>query len=154
MRHGNNVSGSLMTGITRKQFLSLPAFSWQGASRPKNVLLLMADEHKPHALGIDGDALANIGKLHAVDGQTHGFDYFLENKDWLRSLGSKIALWHEDSDKSVDDGRKGALHVGRAAKLPEEDHFESFVARESIKFLKNHGKRPFFLVTSFVKPHD
>jgi choline-sulfatase len=219
--------------MTRKQFLCLPAgataasqspvFSSQTGGRPKNVLLLMADEHRPHALGIDGDPLAatpnldalasssvrfdnayctspvcvparcslhtglyphhhhvygngtpwpfeartiahylsragymtaNIGKLHAVDAQTHGFDYFLESQDWYQYLGPKIALWHEDSDKSVTDGRKGKLHVGRAAKLPEEDHYESFVARESIRFLKTYGKRPFFLVSSFVKPHD
>jgi choline-sulfatase len=40
--------------------------------------------------------------------------------------------------------------------LPEEDHFDNFVARESVRFLKNfgHGDRPFFLVTSFLKPHD
>src|SRR5579863_6418973 len=141
--------------MTRKQFLQLPAgaaaaapspaFSSQAGRRPKNVLLLMADEHRPRALGIDGDPLAttpnldalarssvrfdhaycsspvcvpsrcslhtglyphhhhaygnnipwpfearaiahhlsragyitaNVGKLHAVDPQTHGFDYF------------------------------------------------------------------------------
>src|SRR5215471_17441572 len=38
--------------------------------------------------------------------------------------------------------------------MAEQDQFESFVARESIRFLKNHGKQPFFLVTSFLKPHD
>src|SRR5262249_30790358 len=31
---------------------------------------------------------------------------------------------------------------------------ESFVSRESIRFLKSHGKQPFFLVSSFLKPHD
>jgi choline-sulfatase len=45
--------------------------------------------------------------------------------------------------------------VGHISPLAEEDHFESFVARESIRFLRNHGKQqPFFLISSFLKPHD
>lgn len=47
------------------------------------------------------------------------------------------------------------MHVGGVSKIPEQDHFESFVARESVRFLKNHGRRqPFFLISSFLKPHD
>lgn len=39
--------------------------------------------------------------------------------------------------------------------MAEEDHFESFVARETIRFLEKFGKRyPFLLVSSFLKPHD
>src|SRR5260370_25172278 len=38
--------------------------------------------------------------------------------------------------------------------MSEEYQFESFVARQSIRFLKNHVKDPFFLVTSFLNPHD
>jgi choline-sulfatase len=45
--------------------------------------------------------------------------------------------------------------IGGVSKIPEQDHFESFVARESIRFLKNFGRdRPFLLITSFLKPHD
>jgi len=47
------------------------------------------------------------------------------------------------------------VSVGRISELAEEDHFENFVARESIRFLRNHGKKqPFFLLSSFLKPHD
>jgi choline-sulfatase len=53
------------------------------------------------------------------------------------------------------DDRQGFVAVGGASKIPEADHFESFVARESVRFLKNHGRRqPFFLISSFLKPHD
>ena len=40
--------------------------------------------------------------------------------------------------------------------MEEEEHFDSFVARESIRFLENYSGEgePFFLVTSFLKPHD
>ena len=46
------------------------------------------------------------------------------------------------------------MHVGRASKFVERDQFDAFVSRESIRFLKRHGNRPFFLLTSFLKPHD
>jgi choline-sulfatase len=241
--------------MTRKQFLTLgaapllPRFSFaQPGARPKNVLLLMSDQHRPHALGADGnpyartpnlDALARssvrfdsaycsnpvcvpsraslltglythnhgalnnsvpwpfekktiahhlgragymtglIGKMHFVDAQTHGFDYRLDFNDWYQYLGPKTKLyadelsransgsgmpqiddlWRDAGDpwkgaRELDD-RKGFVHPGRPSKIQEQDHFESFVARESVRFLKNHGRRqPFFLISSFLKPHD
>lgn len=213
-----------------------------------NVVLLMSDQHRPRALGVDGnpvartpnlDALARtgvrfdsayctnpvctpsraslltglythnhgalnnftpwpfehrtmahafsragymtslIGKMHFVDAQTHGFDHRLDFNDWFQYLGPKTKLYAEElsrrnsgsgqpqiddlwrdfgdpwaSDREKDD-REGPVHVGRVSKIAERDHFESFVARESVRFLREHGrKRPFFLVSSFLKPHD
>jgi choline-sulfatase len=242
-----------MTGISRKQFftsltgaVASAAFA-QSGRRPKNVLLLMSDQHKPHAMGIDGDSVARtpnldalcrssvrfdsaycsnpvcvpsraslltglythhhgaynntvpwpfehktiahhfdragymtalIGKMHFVDAQTHGFEYRVDFNDWWQYLGPKTKLYADelgrrnsgsglpqiddlwldagdpwDGERENDD-RQGSVAVGRASKMAEEDQFESFVARESIRFLKNHGKQPFFLVTSFLKPHD
>ena len=38
--------------------------------------------------------------------------------------------------------------------LPPDDQFDAFVARESVRFLERYGNsEPFFLVTSFLKPH-
>ena len=38
--------------------------------------------------------------------------------------------------------------------MDEPDHFDSWVARESVRFLKTYGgKQPLFLVSSFLKPH-
>ena len=219
-----------------------------GQKRPKNVLLLMSDQHKPHALGVDGDPVAHtrnldalaragmrfdhayctnpvcvpsraslltglythhhhaynngtpwpleiktaahyfrnagyntalIGKMHFVDAQTHGFDYHLDFNDWYQYLGPKTKLyadelgransgsglpqiddlWRDAGDpwkgtRTLDD-RKGFVAVGRVSPLEEKDHFESFVARESARFLKEHGRaQPFFLISSFLKPHD
>ena len=219
----------------------------QSGRRPKNVLLLMSDQHRPHAMGIDGnpwartpnlDALCRsgvrfdsaycsnpvcvpsraslltglythnhgaynnsipwpfarktlahyfnragymtglIGKMHFVDAQTHGFDYRLDFNDWWQYLGPKTKLYAEELSRAnsgsgmpqIDalwrdagdpwngvrdkDDRQGFVAVGRASKMAEQDHFESFVARESIRFLRNHGKQPFFLISSFLKPHD
>ncbi|MGI6704777.1 MAG: sulfatase [Clostridia bacterium] len=40
-----------------------------------------------------------------------------------------------------------------ASELEAEDHLDMFIARESVKFLKSYAEHPFFLVTSFMKPH-
>jgi choline-sulfatase len=121
-----------------------------------------------------------IGKMHFVDGQNHGFEYKLEFNDWLQYLGPKVHiyadelaipnsgsglpeiedLWREEGDPwkghRILDGRKGFVAVGRVSLLAEQDHFESFVARESVRFLRNFtpSGQPFFLVSSFLKPHD
>jgi len=133
-----------------------------------------------HHFGAAGYSTALIGKMHWVDAQSHGFDYRLEFNDWFQYLGPKTAiyadelgrpnsgsgqpeiddLWREEGDPWKDvrhkDEREGSVHVGRASLLPERDHFDSFVTRESIRFLKRHRREdgPFFLVSSFLKPHD
>lgn len=220
----------------------------QSSGRPKNVLLLMADQHRRDALGIEGNRFARtphldtlarsgarfasaycsnpvctpsraslltglythhhqtwnnatpwpfehktaahyfgragymtalIGKMHFVDAQTHGFDFRLDFNDWYQYLGPKTKLyadelsransgsgmpqiddlWRDEGDpwKGVRtlDSRKGSVAVGRASEIPEADHFDSFVARETVRFLKTHGGRqPFFAVCSCLKPHD
>jgi choline-sulfatase len=243
--------------MTRKQFLNttaataaapavhLPA---QTRGRPKNVLFLLSDQHKPLALSLlnhpyartpNLDALARegtrfsnayctnpvctpsrasiltglythnhrtwnnatpwpfeiktmahhfsragyisalIGKMHFVDAQTHGFDYRIDFNDWFQYLGPKTKLYAEELARAnsgsglpqIDDlwkdfgdpwlearekdARQGFVHIGRPSKIPEQDHQESFVARESIRFLKRFGKEhPFFLISSYLKPHD
>jgi choline-sulfatase len=132
-----------------------------------------------HALSEAGYMTALIGKMHFVDAQTHGFDYKLDFNDWYQSLGPRTRLraeeivdpnsgsglpqiddlWRDQGDPWTGviehDNREGYVAVGRISALPEQDHFESFVARESIRFLRNHGaKQPFFLTCSFLKPHD
>lgn len=138
-------------------------------------------EHKTLAHMFSGAGYMSglIGKMHFVDAQTHGFDYHLDFNDWFQFLGPKTklyadALGHPNSGSGLPqiddlwrdlgdpwkgvrekDGRKGLVAVGSPSKIPEDEQFDSFVARESIRFLKQHGKQqPFFLVTSFLKPHD
>jgi choline-sulfatase len=138
-------------------------------------------EHKTiaHAFDRAGYMTALIGKMHFVDAQTHGFDYHLDFNDWFQFLGPKAKLyadelgqansgsglpqiddlWRDEGDpwrgEREKDGREGAVAVGGISRIPEQDQFESFVARESIRFLRTHGrKQPFFLISSFLKPHD
>jgi choline-sulfatase len=132
-----------------------------------------------HHLGRAGYMTGTIGKMHFVDAQTHGFDYKLDFNDWHQYLGPKSKqvaeeigdpnsgsglpqiddLWRDAGDPWTGyierDNREGYASVGRLSALAEEDHFESFITRESIRFLRNHGKeQPFFLVSSYLKPHD
>lgn len=244
-----------MDALTRRKLFQFSATGAAGSAaraqltgRRKNILFLLSDQHRPSALGVNGDAVcrtphldalarsgtrfdsayctnpvcapsraslltglythshrtwnnatpwafqnktiahcfnragymtALIGKMHFVDAQTHGFDYRLDFNDWFQSLGPKTKLYAEELSRrnsgsglpQIDDlwrdfddpwvgarqldERKGPVHAGRASKIPEKDHFENFVARESIRFLKNHGRRqPFLLISSFLKPHD
>jgi len=247
-----------MPKLTRKQFLTAGAAGVAAAprlhggqtpaGRPKNVLFLLSDQHKPRALGLLGDPYARtphldrlarsglrfeqaycsnpvctpsraslltglythhhrtwtngtpwpfeirtlahhfsragyvsglIGKMHFVDAQTHGFDYRLDFNDWFQYLGPKTKLWAEELSRSnsgsglpqIDDlwrdwgdpwlaargrdDRQGFVHVGRPSLIPERDHFENFVARETVRFLRRFGKQqPFFLLSSYLKPHD
>jgi choline-sulfatase len=132
-----------------------------------------------HHFSRAGYMSALVGKMHFVDAQTHGFDYHLGFNDWFQYLGPKSKLYadelgHPNSGSGLPevddlwsdfgdpwakvrekDDRKGAVSIGRVSKIAEQDHFDSFVARESIRFLKNHAKeQPFCLVTSFLRPHD
>jgi choline-sulfatase len=127
-----------------------------------------------------GYMTALIGKMHMVDAQTHGFGYKLEFNDWWQYLGPKVHmyadelgvpnsgaglpqvpdLWLEEGDPwkghRISDHRLGTVAVGRASLMDERDHFESFVARESIRFLEDYAQanQPFLLISSFLKPHD
>jgi choline-sulfatase len=133
-----------------------------------------------HHFNAAGYMTGLIGKMHWVDAQSHGFEYRLEFNDWFQYLGPKTQLyadelgmrnsgagqpeiddlWRDDGDPWKNhrtlDRREGSVAVGRVSLLEEKDHFDNFVARESVRFLRNFGKsdRPFFLTTSFLKPHD
>jgi choline-sulfatase len=239
-----------MLGLTRKQFLATGAApaALPQARRPRNVLFLLSDQHRPSCCGHLGDSNARtpnidslarsgtrfdsayctnpvctpsrasiltglythnhrtwsnrtpwpfeiktlahhfsragyvsglIGKMHFVDAQTHGFDYRLDFNDWYQYLGPKTKLYAEELGRAnsgsgmpqIDDlwadfgdpwqgqrtldGRKGLVHVGRASLIAERDHFESYVSRESVRFLNKFARNhPFFLVASYLKPHD
>ncbi len=132
-----------------------------------------------HYFNAAGYMTALIGKMHFVDAQTHGFDYRIDFNDWYQYLGPKTKLYADELSRpnsgsglpQIDDlwrgegdpwkgartldSRKGAVAVGRASQIPERDHFDNFIARETVRFLKNHGKRqPFFAICSCLKPHD
>src|SRR5437588_12050382 len=70
-----------MAILSRRDLLSIgsaaalaPFASGQNARRPKNVLLLMSDQHRPHALSIDGDPVARTPGLDALAASGTRFD--------------------------------------------------------------------------------
>jgi choline-sulfatase len=131
-----------------------------------------------HAFRDSGYFTSLIGKMHFSDGQTHGFDYRLGFNDWLMYLGpqarhfaNEISSYPGYVDTVYDTGsglpcleglwpeRKSSWvgHVtpktNLASDLAPADQFDSFVARESSKFIEKHRDEPFFLVAGFLKPH-
>jgi choline-sulfatase len=121
-----------------------------------------------------------IGKMHFNDAHTHGFHYHLGFNDWFMYLGPKMQLFANEIANhpigpqffhSMHDDGSGlpelpdlwggkspwAGHVKRmedvGSEMEAEDHFDSFVARESSKFLRRYKDQPFFLIASFLKPH-
>ncbi len=67
-------------------------------------------------------------------------------------------LWEHSGDpwKGVRDldNREGSVAVGRVSKIPEQDQFESFVARESVSFLASTAAANNLFFSSDFKPHD
>lgn len=124
---------------------------------------------------------ALIGKMHLNHAFLHGFNYHLSANDWLMYLGPKVQLFandiasHQHNDfffKTVNDhgscfpelpelwGRNQSPWMGKvehnphvASALDAEDHIDTFVARETARFLSRSKDQPFFLVAGFLKPH-
>lgn len=135
-----------------------------------------------HHFGRHGYLPGLIGKMHFNDAHKHGFEYYLSINDWLMYLGPKVQHYANEIASHplskhffhtmIDDGAgmpdvsdlwdgpsPWVGHVERydfremASQLEAEDHLDSFIARESVKFMQRYCDQPFFLVTSFMKPH-
>ena len=136
-----------------------------------------------HHFAENGYLTALIGKMHFANAHNHGFEYYMSINDWLMYLGPKVQHYANEIAnhplgqhffKTVDDSGaglpdidglwpKGSPWVGNvekynldsmASKLEAEDHLDMFIARESVKFITRYRRQPFFLLTSFMKPHS
>jgi len=136
-----------------------------------------------HHFAENGYLTALIGKMHFGDAHNHGFEYYMSINDWLMYLGPKVQHYANEIAnhplgqhffKTVDDGGaglpdidglwpKGSPWVGNverwnfdsmASQLEPEDHLDMFIAREAAKFINRYRRQPFFLLTSFMKPHS
>ena len=130
-----------------------------------------------HTFRDHGYLTALIGKMHFLDGNGHGFDIHLSFNDWLMYLGPKVQ--HYANEIASYPGYLDTVHdtgsgfpdvdglwsgpspwVGHvtpkkslASDLGPEDQFDSFVARESSRFIRKYKDEPFFLISGFLKPH-
>ena len=131
----------------------------------------------------NGYLTALIGKMHFLDAHNHGFEYYLSINDWLMYLGPKVQHYADEIAnhplgprffETVNDGGAGLPDVDdlwdgpspwvgnvrrrdfsdMASRLEPEDHLDMFLAREAGKFIRRYRNQPFFLVTSFMKPHS
>jgi choline-sulfatase len=136
----------------------------------------------PNHFAENGYLTGLIGKMHFNDAHNRGFEYYMSCNDWLMYLGPKAQLYANEVannplaqvffDYPADNGcgfpdiedvwdgpTPWAGHVKKlsydnlTSRMEPEDHMDSFIARESIKFLKQYKDQPFFLLTSFMKPH-
>ncbi len=136
-----------------------------------------------HHFAENGYLTALIGKMHFGNAHNHGFEYYMSINDWLMYLGPKAQLYAneianhplgEHFFKTVDDGGAGLPDIdglwpkgspwidnvekynfdSMASKLQAEDHLDMFIAREAAKFITRYRRQPFFLLTSFMKPHS
>jgi choline-sulfatase len=142
-----------------------------------NTPLPLRSRTVAHHFAQAGYVTAWLGKMHPVDGQTHGFDYYMDMGAYFDYLGPRTrtftyGMGAEDSGcgspwltihRPPSEGRSDwvpadlprhndTLEVREL--LAEEDHFESFVARETIRFLETYREEPFFVTASFLKPHN
>ena len=135
-----------------------------------------------HHFSDHGYLTALIGKMHFNDAQNHGFSYYLSMNDWLMYLGPKVQHYANEIANhpigpnffdTVNDGGSGFPDVdglwdgpspwvgnverwhfdSMASQLEPEDHQDMFVARETVKLMREYRDQPFFLVSSFMKPH-
>ncbi|MHC4701225.1 MAG: sulfatase family protein [Planctomycetota bacterium] len=126
---------------------------------------------------------SRMALLTGLYSHSTGAIYYMSINDWLMYLGPKVQHYANEIAnhplgpnffKTVDDSGaglpdidglwlRGSPWVGNVEKwnfdhmaspLEAEDHLDSFIARESGKFITRYREQPFFLVTSFMKPHS
>src|SRR5438270_9628504 len=144
---------SLLTGLYTHNHQSL------------NNATPLPPKHKTiaHHFGGAGYLTGLIGKMHFVDGQTHGFDYHLDFNDWFQYLGPKTQLYADELSRAnsgsglpqIDDlwrdfgdpwkgareldEREGPVATGRGLKIPKQDYFELSVTDNWNDFLLRSG---------------
>lgn len=135
-----------------------------------------------HHFAANGYLTGLIGKMHFCDAHNHGFEYYMSINDWLMYLGPKVRHYANEIAnhplnphffRTVYDTGAGfpdledvwsgpSPWVGQvesfdfsdmASALDEEDHLDSFISREAVRFLRRYQDQPFFLCVSLMKPH-
>lgn len=100
-----------------------------------------------------------VGKMHFVPVLEHyGFD--------KRYVSEEIPRHYDDDDYLkylVNEGfsdvvephghRSEQYYVPQISQLPEQYHNNTWVADRSIEVIRKNANRPFFLFSSFIKPH-
>ncbi len=119
-----------------------------------------ADKHGfEHYLSVN-DWLMYLGPkarhyANEVANNPHGEGFFDTVFDTGTSFPDIDHVWEHDLSPWAGNVERFDYHRMKtmASELEAEDHLDTFVARESLRFLDRYGDQPFFLVSSFMKPH-
>lgn len=100
-----------------------------------------------------------IGKMHFVPTREHfGFDHmylseeipsYIEDDEYLKFLREKGYIHVTEPHGKRSD----TYYVPQISELPEEFHTTAWTANTTVDVIKKNRNRPFFVFTSFIKPH-
>jgi arylsulfatase A-like enzyme len=124
------------------------------------------EQSLPALLRANGYQTALVGKSHLpLQLMTDGFEYqrLCDMCDSDPNDPLSVHYYKELVDQGMGDAYEygflepehpGAKHGGFVARIPFENALERWTGRESLKFLADRDReRPFFLKTSFQRPH-
>ena len=122
----------------------------------------------PGILGKSGYFCQAIGKMHFTpDGETYGMDHLILSEEMRSTRFAKDAKsqWYDDYDKYLIDkglwGWEKPPEIGYNEikplinNIPKEHHITQWCGDRTVEWLKEDRPKdkPFFLFSSFVKPH-
>jgi arylsulfatase len=113
----------------------------------------------PELLKLSGYFTCAVGKMHFSPVRAHyGFDrmYLSEeipghfaDDDYLQFLNKQGRL-----DVVEPHGKRSdSYYVPQTSELPEELHTSAWTAQQTCEVIRENRDRPFFIFTSFIKPH-
>ena len=113
----------------------------------------------PQMLSDHGYTTAAVGKMHFLPPRRHhGFDemHLMEELPHFRAedaYAEYLAAQGLEDIQNLHGVRPYVYHHPQCALVPWEHHGENWVGKRAVEFLKQNGKRPFFLMCGWVKPH-
>ncbi len=111
-------------------------------------------------LNENGYQTHGIGKMHfTFNSETKwGFETLKLSEEGAGARGDSFRAWLDsngyDYVKDMHGVRSEMYYIPQVSQLPERLHCDTWVAQQSVNFLKNRdNSRPFMLMSSFIKPH-
>ena len=114
----------------------------------------------PRILADNGYDTRAIGKMHFVPVRRHhGFNKMELMEETPKSReDDEYAMYLKENGLgnilNIHGIRNLLYYLPQRSLIPDEHHGSSWVADRSVKYIKkNHGRRPFFLWSSWIAPH-
>lgn len=140
-----------LMSCTGNEYLSTPAMDSLAANGVR-----FDRAYCPNPICVPSRASMMTGKMPHEIGVTFNMDHFKIQSPSLGTVITKagydtgyIGKWHIPMPTAASDWH-GFNHMLEGTKEYNDQHF----AEPSIEFIKKERNKPYFLVTSFVNPHD